>query len=319
MQENMVLELIRNHLLFGVIENIFVGAILERTNGSVIEDTGAKIINIVDDPGVTNRVTITLDKAISITEAGGGSPQPSGFISYFYKSKIVGGWDNYNRAYTLSLQPTPNFIEDYSNYTTISYDESIRGWVSFFDYKPSFISSLNGKFYSMFGNSIYEHHSGSQYANYYGVQERASINFIFNANPSVKKNFQTINYEGSNGWEVESFNSGLNEFNLNYPTTSPKVYTTSYNDASASVLSYDGGYYTQNGIPYRAGFDRKENLYVANLINNSTAQAGEVIFSNQISGIKGFVGLVNIITDTTTDVGGRKELWSVGTKVARSS
>ena len=69
----------------------------------------------------------------------------------------------------------------------------------------------------------------------------------------------------------------------------------------------------------RAGFIRKENRYVASLISNSTARDGEVIFGNQMSGIKGYFATVTIETDETTQLGGAKELWSAGTKYVVSS
>ena len=62
-----------------------------------------------------------------------------------------------------------------------------------------------------------------------------------------------------------------------------------------------------------AGFDRKENAYVANLVNNSPAAQGEIIFGNVISGIKGFFTTATFSTDTTTDPGGEKQLFSVAT------
>ena len=69
----------------------------------------------------------------------------------------------------------------------------------------------------------------------------------------------------------------------------------------------------------RAGFDRKENLYVANLINKSAAAQGEVIYGAQISGIRGYFATVTIKNDATTDYGGTKELFAVGTKFVKSS
>ena len=52
------------------------------------------------------------------------------FFQYSYKGLITGGYDNFSRNYTLSLQKTPNYI-DQNNYSTLSFDESIKGWVSF--------------------------------------------------------------------------------------------------------------------------------------------------------------------------------------------
>ena len=65
---------------------------------------------------------------------------------------------------------------------------------------------------------------------------------------------------------------------------------------------------------YHAGFNRKENKYVANVVNSSDATNGEIIFGNSISGIKGFFVTAKFSTDTTTDVGGEKQLFSVESK-----
>ncbi|MCP4321970.1 MAG: hypothetical protein GY787_08995, partial [Alteromonadales bacterium] len=93
--------------------------------------------------------------------------------------------------------------------------------------------------------------------------------------------------------------------------------------------SYYGGAYDSQGNTYatavlvppvfRYGFDRKENKYYAVLKNNSAATNGEVLYGNQISGIKGRFATVTISTDDLTDIGGAKELWSVGSRYAVSS
>ena len=82
-----------------------------------------------------------------------------------------------------------------------------------------------------------------------------------------------------------------------------------------------------------AGFYRKENLYVNNLINNSTLQPGEVQFSQSasMSGIKAYFITLRLSTDREgvdsfgnplpdpTDLGGLKELYAVTSKFVKSS
>jgi len=77
--------------------------------------------------------------------------------------------------------------------------------------------------------------------------------------------------------------------------------------------------YNDGGVIYRLGFDRKENKYFANLVNNSPARDGEVVWGNEMSGIKGYFATVTFSTDALTDVGGAKELWSVGSNFVVSS
>ena len=62
---------------------------------------------------------------------------------------------------------------------------------------------------------------------------------------------------------------------------------------------------------FHAGFDRKENKYVGNLRNFTPASNGEIIWGESISGVKGFYSLATFSTDTTTELGGNKQLFSV--------
>ncbi len=70
---------------------------------------------------------------------------------------------------------------------------------------------------------------------------------------------------------------------------------------------------------YRAGFDRKENKYFANLVNNSTATQGEILWGPDVSGVKGYFATVTISTDSVTNLGGLKELFAVSANFVESS
>ena len=82
---------------------------------------------------------------------------------------------------------------------------------------------------------------------------------------------------------------------------------------------------------FHAGFDRKENRYVANLVNNSTAAEGEIIFGNEMTGIKGYyvTGVfstdgdyttnISYNKDTATDPGGEKQLYAVGSDYIKNN
>ena len=286
----------------------FIGSSVLVLNGTTAEDTGARITNIVSAGGTPEVFTITVNIPITL--------QSSGLFNFDYKNKIVGGWDNFNRYYTVSLQPTPTFVDLNTNYDTLAYDESVRGWVSFFTFKPSFIFSLKGQTYSTVDYSLYNHYQNTSDGNFgvfYGVANSSTINFLVNANPSTRKVFQTINYEGDNGWKVTSMQSDL--------TRVDKAPNTVSSDLSGIVYSYDEGLYVDpnSGYPQRVGFNRKENLYTASIINASLFQNGQVVPGSAITGLKGYLLDVTISTDETTDPNGPKELWSVGTTFVQSS
>ena len=130
----------------------------------------------------------------------------------------------------------------------------------------------------------------------------ASITFVFNPAPSTMKNFQTVSYEGNSGWEIDYFESDLEGMDTFLevvdppPVPVPPPLWQEYKDTSSKVYSYYEGEYDNAGNThpayltppiFHAGFDRQENDYVANLVNKSTAAAGEVIFGDKMTGIKG--------------------------------
>jgi len=256
----------------------------------------------------------------------------SGTITFSYntKSKVKGGWDIHNKNYVVSLQESPNQVTtEASSFSTLGFDEEINGWVSFFTYKPNEMFSLINKFYSVGkqasstvnSTELYEHYAEPAANNrgvFYGTRKPSNVTFVFNPQPDVMKNFNTISYEGSNGWEVVSYVSGFTGQDPN-PDGTP-TYVQS-NDDILSIKSYDEGAYVDanTGYTLRAGFNRKENRYVANLRNNSTAMAGEILFGAQMSGIKGYFATVKIETDDTTQLGGPKELWAAASNFVTSS
>jgi hypothetical protein len=233
--------------------------------------------------------------------------------------RIIGGWDIHNSQYVISTRKNVNSND--TSYNTVVFDESVLGWTSFFTYAPDALLSLRNNFYSVKNNKLYKHYSSEvNRGNFYGEDNNTSITFIFNPNVSMVKNFNTVNYEGGSGFEITSFKSGFtgqDQFNSNY---------SSVQDIANVVKSYEGGEYAINSngvvIPranygnspqdpnnpgfgttnpptnrYYAGFVRRENKYVANIVNSSAVIPGEVRFGAQVTGIKGYFATVTISTD----------------------
>ena len=268
------------------------------------------------------------------------------FVSYV-KDEIIGGFDNHNKNYVVAVKAyessecTPTLIPNgsdvngewvpYSTYApTVNFDEAVNGWVSFYSYSPVFIDSIKNDFYTSDRKDIYKHYSYNvKRGEFYGIYNSAAIEFVFNPQPSTVKNFQTIAYEGTNGWQVDFIYSDPTEFDL-----VGGAYISNF-DTTSKVYSYDQGLYIDSNTqtPMHAGFYRKENLYVNNLINSSTLQPGEVQFSQSasMSGIKAYFITLRLSTDKEgvdsfgnplpdpTDLGGLKELYAVTSKFVKSS
>jgi hypothetical protein len=243
-----------------------------------------------------------------------------GMIDYFRDQltalgdgKAIGAYDVYSKQYVLSLQSTGvNAIND-----TLTFDESVKGWVSFMDYIPSFMFSLKNKFYSTTGSDVYEHFSNDVDRNsFYGTTYRSSVTLVHNPKPSLSKVFKTINYEGDSGWTITA-------------------QTTSEGDIGNPILSYLQGTYDSTRPTPRtgaaasssgfvapinyAGFAKKEGKYHAKITNGSSIKEREIIFGNEMTGIKGYYSTVTIATDLVTNVGNAKELFAVSTNYVESS
>ena len=220
-------------------------------------------------------------------------------------TKIIGGWDIHNKNYIVSIQTI-------STNKTLSFDEGVLGWTSFFTYKPNFLTSLVNNFYSFYDGKVWLQNApvkingvdtGAAYGKFYNDPAAdSSVTVILNKEPSLVKNFKTINYEGVDGWQLQSMVASSSD------TASPVGKFT----LQTSLSSLESDVFVNN-------FKRKENKFFANLINISPPTEGEVLWGASSSGIKGFWStvkfkLINADYPTT-----KKELFAVSSDIVQSS
>jgi len=220
-------------------------------------------------------------------------------------NNIIGGWDAHNKQYVLSI-PQPDVIEGIDAveaYETLAFDETSKGWVSLFDYKPNQIFSLNNNYFTANEGKLYKHYTLAPNTQargvFYGTQEESKVTFVFNGAPSMVKNFQTINYEGDSGWRMDSFKTNTD---LTLPITSA-VFVTTLEQMQNSLLINR--------------FKLKEDKYYADLVNGTPSQNGEIVWGSSSSGVKGFFGEVTMSINNSSV--GKKELFAVSTGFVKSS
>ena len=120
--------------------------------------------------------------------------------------KIIGSYDDKKDEYNVTLPNTG---------TTVSFSESVRGWVSFKSFVPENAISCANDYYTLKNGVIWKHHVETipeTRNNFYGAHtenDYSSLEVILNDAPSVVKSYQTINYEGSQS-KVDQFVSNTN-------------------------------------------------------------------------------------------------------------
>lgn len=290
---------------------------LNLTGVTPIPSTG---MTIPSNPGYITQIDASTPSAVKIFYSLPFVTDLSVKVKFEYSEngKVKGGWDVHNKNYIVSLQESPLLKSKTENFQTLAFDDKVNGWVSFYTYKPETIFSVKNNYFTTQEVGLFKHYSEvvNTRNTFYGTASPSTITCVFNVQPSLVKNFKTVGYEGSSGWEVESFVSdftGVNQL--------PAGTYVENQDQTLSVKSYEEGKYVDpiTGQTLNAGFNRKENIYVANIVSNSTAMPNEVSFGNQITGIRGFVATVKFKTDNTTQLGGTKQLWSTRSDYVNSN
>ena len=221
--------------------------------------------------------------------------------------RIVGAWDMHNKQYVLSMQPLVNNIGQRptpEQNLTVAFDEDINGWVSRFSFSPELGGSLRNNFYTFKSGGIWEHYSTAvNKGTFYNSTVNSTVTLVFNNSVSEVKNFSTINYEGTTGWELTAMVTDTDE------AVPVQPFSQTYN-----LAGIESQLFLNN-------FKRKENKYFANIMNNSPAGSGDIVWGQSMTGIKGFYAIAdmqinNLIYGAPS---GRSELFAVSTEYVNSS
>ena len=96
------------------------------------------------------------------------------------------------------------------NYT-LTYDEGVQGFPSFYSYYPDWMIGMNQYFYTFKGGNLYRHNVNENRNTFYlqwwtqvGTASEAfkpsTMESVFNVSPLENKLFKTLNLEGDDAW-----------------------------------------------------------------------------------------------------------------------
>ena len=110
-------------------------------------------------------------------------------------AKVLGVYDFYEEEYISVFQA----YVGQSN-TTLAFNEARNCYTSFYDYAPEWIHSVESSIVSFKSGEAYFHNNTTSYNTFYGTSYPSSITLVYNPNPSIKKDFNSITQDGAAVW-----------------------------------------------------------------------------------------------------------------------
>lgn len=95
---------------------------------------------------------------------------------------------------------------------TVGYNESVKGFPSFYSFQPQWMGSLNNEFYSFQNGQLYRHYDENNAVrnNFYGINYDSTLKLIVNQGPSDIKVVKSVVLEGNKAWGL-TIKSYLND------------------------------------------------------------------------------------------------------------
>lgn len=88
---------------------------------------------------------------------------------------------------------------------TLTYSETVQGWVSFYSFIPDWMIGMNNYFYTFKGGNLYRHNTNATRNNFYGVQYNSMVKSVFNDGVLDNKLFKSVDIQGDDVWSVELY------------------------------------------------------------------------------------------------------------------
>jgi hypothetical protein len=88
------------------------------------------------------------------------------------------------------------------NYT-LTYDDGVKGFPSFYTYYPDWMIGMNNYFYTFKEGELYRHNTNETRNNYYGTDYASIMTSVFNDEPLTNKIFKTLVLESDDSWDTK--------------------------------------------------------------------------------------------------------------------
>lgn len=202
-----------------------------------------------------------------------------GMNAYFKKlfrdnviDQIIGEYDQYHDVFVLNIKYNGD------QYVTWVYSDKDNGWLGRLPFNPEDMCRVNGKFLAFFNGEIYEHNQATGRNTFFGVEYPSTWTINFPQEPSMRKNYKTIEIEGTDAWDLTintDIDAGyVNAVDFNKEEGVFKANTRLSNAViDTSLLSIQGiGNCTVTGLVLSFGFDLSSDVSIGDDVRNLSNQ-----------------------------------------------
>tara|TARA_R110000765_G_scaffold52515_4_gene105673 strand:- start:695 stop:1621 length:927 start_codon:yes stop_codon:yes gene_type:complete len=188
--------------------------------GSLVDITGAPVGTLV----------------VGKQNLGGGEWEIK--VSNNFDVSLLGSYSNYGGINSGTVAWGVRLLLQSGEAQTISFQEKTKGWVSFKSFVPENALSMGNDYYTFKIGQPWIHHDETVSRNtFYKIPHPSSVEVVLNDMPSSIKDFQTLNYEGSQ--------SAVKKF-ISTEKTLPFQAATTYSDQDIYNLYAKEGWFVDN-------------------------------------------------------------------------
>ena len=165
----------------------------------------------------------------------------------YFDDKIIGSYDQNKECYNLTFDSGANFsasanFKDVGSSVTVTYKENVKGWVSFKSFVPESGVSCANTYFTFREGKLWEHSQGDDDTRntFYTNTSESFITAIFNDVPTTVKQFNTLNYDGTSGWDCESIITDIEEAAvIDFVNKENKYFGSIVGNGSLDVSSFE--------------------------------------------------------------------------------
>ena len=175
----------------------------------------------------------------------------------YFDDKIIGSYDQNKECYNLTFDSGADFsanadFKDIGSSVTVTYKEDVKGWVSFKSFVPESGISCVNTYFTFREGKLWEHsqNDGATRNSFYGDVTKSFITTVLNEAPTTIKQFNTLNYDGTDGWVCEIITTDIEGATIiDFVNKENKYFGSIIGDGSTDVSSFEfQGIGTANSI-----------------------------------------------------------------------